>query len=137
MCDVWSENCFLGQRKSQQWWPFGSLTHSFGNGPTILKIMCPFPYSVTLICIYCICKAPLLGLFGPVFGNYMGQIPHFGKYLESPLVMLVSGPKSTALLGISVTALIRRSTPWAFIRNIFPFIPILEITTSHFYLKPK
>ena len=31
--------------------------------------------------------------------------------------------------GISVTAPIRRSTPWAFIRNKFPFIPTIEIAT--------
>ena len=31
--------------------------------------------------------------------------------------------------GISVTAPIRRSTPWAFIRKNFPFVPIIEMST--------
>ena len=33
------------------------------------------------------------------------------------------------LPGISVTAPIRRSTPWAFIRKIFPFVPTIEMST--------
>ena len=31
--------------------------------------------------------------------------------------------------GISVTAPIRRSTPWAFIRKYFPFVPTIEMST--------
>ena len=31
--------------------------------------------------------------------------------------------------GISVTAPIRRSTPWAFTRKNFPFVPTIEIST--------
>ena len=31
--------------------------------------------------------------------------------------------------GISVTAPIRRSTPWAFIRKTFPFVPTIEMST--------
>ena len=33
------------------------------------------------------------------------------------------------LPGISVTAPIRRSTPWAFIRKTFPFVPTIEMST--------
>ena len=33
------------------------------------------------------------------------------------------------LPGISVTAPIRRSTPWAFIRKNFPFVPTIEMST--------
>ena len=33
------------------------------------------------------------------------------------------------LPGISVTAPIRRSTPWAFIRTNFPFVPTIEMST--------
>ena len=35
----------------------------------------------------------------------------------------------TYVPGISVTAPIRRSTPWAFIRNNFPFVPTIEMST--------
>ena len=35
----------------------------------------------------------------------------------------------TLLPGISVTAPIRRSTPWAFIRKNFPFVPTIEMST--------
>ena len=31
--------------------------------------------------------------------------------------------------GISVSAPIRRSTPWAFIRKYFPFVPTIEMST--------
>ena len=33
------------------------------------------------------------------------------------------------LPGISVAAPIRRSTPWAFIRKTFPFVPAIEMST--------
>ena len=33
------------------------------------------------------------------------------------------------LPGIFVTEPIRRSTPWAFIRKIFPFVPTIEMST--------
>ena len=33
------------------------------------------------------------------------------------------------LPGISVAAPIRRSTPWAFIRKKFPFVPTIEMST--------
>ena len=32
------------------------------------------------------------------------------------------------LSGISVTAPIRRSTPWAFIKKHFPFVPTIEMS---------
>ena len=45
--------------------------------------------------------------------------------------MLSSLPRSTKSIvpGISITAPIRRSTPWAFIRKIFPFVPTIEMST--------
>ena len=37
--------------------------------------------------------------------------------------------RSLAVPGISVAAPIRRSTPWAFIRKNFPFVPTIEMST--------
>ena len=40
----------------------------------------------------------------------------------------------SSLPGISVTAPIRRSTPWAFLRKNFPFVPTIEMSTLFAFL---
>ena len=52
-----------------------------------------------------------------------------GLNLRCHMMSMYDGIKLIVIPGISVTAPIRRSTPWAFIWKNFPFVPTIEMST--------
>ena len=69
--------------------------------------------------------SPQLGLWHLQFGNLSVDLDGCLWRRHAPPAMA----KQLVVPGISVTAPIRRSTPWSFIRKNFPFIPTIEMST--------
>ena len=95
----------------------------------VFILMTPFVSSYTLICHY-------LNHITIININYLDSSKNMLLIKDDAICVFVEYMSTDfnfeilkTLSGISVTAPIRRSTPWAFIMKHFPFVPTIEMST--------